>query len=241
MCFKNWQLRQICFLLITVSIALIPLLYSGCCRLLSTNRERAANTTEGKEESERKERSARCAQEKEALQLLDSKANEFSRLPKRKQLVAQPYVKGKLYMIELREVESLGERAFTYEGAYCRVSAECQADASCSGADKFREIRARSIDEVQTVAIRTCHKVKRGDYVQTSGSNKGENVPGYDLACELVLVDRTIPAVVHKKTFESELLMLEDQSRMPLTGKRELVARAPDDEMDSVLLGLPRK
>ncbi len=195
---------------------------------------------EAKREKERTERAARCGEEKAALDLLDSKADEYAKLPKKLQIIAQPYLKGKIFVVESREKYF---HAYDFTSTGCRFSKECRSDAGCSptSVDKFQDVRARTIEEVQTVALISCRKVKRADYERMSGSKKDEKIPGYDIACELVLVDRTIPAVIHKKTFNSELLAFEEGSSLALNGGKELVARTPYDEMDSFLLALPRK
>jgi len=208
--------------------------------LTSTCGAPAVDEGEAKREKERTEKAARCAKEKAAFDLLDSKADEFGKLPKKVQIGAQPYLKGKLFVVEAREKYF---HAYDPSTTGCRFSKECSSDAGCSATsvDVFQDIRARSPEEVQTVALITCRKVKRGDYEQVSGAKKGEKVPGYDMNCDLVLVDHTIPAVIYKKTFNSELLAFEDSSGLAHTGEKELVARTPHREMDSFLLGLPRK
>lgn len=209
---------------------------SGCGSLNS--HERRPAEAEAKAEKERTERTARCNKEKENLKLLDSKQDQYARLPKRTQLTDQPYIKGKLVILELSDKYKF----FVSYRSSCLASDECKSDAGCSSDDKFEDIRAHSVEEVQTIALITCHKVKRGNYVQTSGSKQGEAIPGYDMACDLTLVDRAIPAVIQKKAFTSELLAFEDQSSLALgTDVKELVARIPYDEMDKFLLGLPRK
>lgn len=231
--YLNVQFQRICLFLIGFCSVCF---YSGCGSLNS--HERRPAEAEAKAEKERTERTARCNKEKENLKLVDSNTEQYARLPKRTQLTGQPYINGKLVILELSDKYKF---FVSYRG-YCLASEECQPDAGCSGDDKFEDIRARSVEEVQTVVLIACHKVKRGNYVQTSGSKPGESIPGYDMACDLTLVDRAIPAVIQKKAFTSELLAFEDQTRLALgTDVKELVARTPYDEMDKFLLGLPRK
>ncbi len=229
----NAHCQRVCLFLVGLCAVC---LYSGCGSL--NNGERQPTEAEAKEEKERDERTARCGKEKQAMELLDAKADEYAQLPKKTQLNPQPYVKGKLFIVEAREKYFY---AYDFTGTGCRFSKDCQRDAGCSGVDKFQDIRARSAEEVQTVALISCRKVKRGDYERMSGPKQGEKIPGYDIVCEVALVDRTIPSVIHKKTFNSELLAWENESALTLTGVKELVARTPYDEMDTFLLGLPRK
>ncbi len=229
--YLNAQFHRICLFLIGFCSVCF---YSSCG---SPNSHQQPTEAEAKADNERTERTARCNKEKENLKLLDSQKELYARLPRRTQLTGQPYIKGKLVILELSDKYKF----FSY-GGYCLASEECKPDAGCSSDDKFKDIRARSVEEAKTIALIACHKVKRGDYVQTSGSKPGETIPGYDMACDLTLVDRAIPAVIQKKAFKSELLALEDQSRLALgTDAKELVARIPYNEMDTFLLGLPRK
>ena len=198
---------------------------------------RIEDDAEAARERERAEKKVRCQAEKQKMEQVFTGVNEYGRLPKKSQFTTQPYIKGKLFLIQ---ADDKSFSPYDYASAGCVLSDECRETTGCSF-DKFAELRARSADEVQSVAVISCHKVKHGDYVPASGSNTGERIPGYDMVCELSLVDRTIPAVIYQKTFKSELIMLEDDTSTTITGKKELVAGVPHREMDSFLLGLPRK
>jgi hypothetical protein len=209
----------------------------GCAHLDRQNK--TVSDTEVKAENERKAKAEKCSQEKQALAQLDAKVDDFAHLPSRLQLAAQPYLKSKLFIVEIRDKRNY---VYDFSPTGCRMSEDCRKDAGCTGTsyDKFSDVRARSIAEVVTTAVIECRKIKSGDFVQT-GSTSGEKIPGYDVSCNLTLVDRSIPAVVFKKTFSSELLMVEDQTSVSLSGTKELVARTPTSEMDDFLLKLPRR
>ncbi|HET6977882.1 MAG TPA: hypothetical protein VFI24_16255 [Pyrinomonadaceae bacterium] len=209
----------------------------GCKNLDRQNK--TVSDTEVKAENERKAKAEKCGLEKQALTELDAKVDDFAHLPSRSQLAAQPYLKGKLFIVEIRDKRNY---VYDFSGTGCRMSEDCRKDAGCTGSsyDKFSDVRARSIAEVVTTAVIECRKIKHGEFVQT-GLNSGEKIPGYDVSCNLTLVDRSIPAVVFKKTFTSELLMVEDQTSVSLSGTKELVARTPTSEMDDFLLKLPRR
>jgi len=209
----------------------------GCGNLNRKNN--AASEAEAKAEKERKDKLEKCSQEKKSLTQLDASADELAHLPAKSQLVSSPYLKGKLFLVETRDKRNY---AVDLSGPGCRMSKDCSRDAGCSPTsyDKFTDVRARSVDEVGTVALIECRKIKHGEFVQT-GSTSGEKIPGYDVSCNLTLVDRSIPAVIYKKTFDSQLLMVENQTSVSLTGAKELVARTPTSEMDDFLLKLPRR
>jgi hypothetical protein len=223
-------------------ILLVLLFITGlnfACGSLNRASERPGDS-DGNAERERNELKARCNNEKEALNLLDSKAEEFGHLPRKTQLTSEPYLKGKLFVVDERDKRLY---AYNFTPTGCRYSKDCQRDAGCSptSVDQFQEIRARSIEEVQTVALIACLKIKKGDYTRTSGPKQGETIPGYDLKCDVSLSDRTIPAVIFRKTFNSELLLIENETALALSGTKELVERTPYREIDAFLLGLPRR
>lgn len=218
-----------------ICAALIFLTVLGCGHLGQKNT--ASVEANANAEKDRKEKAEKCSQEKEALAKLDAKVDDFARLPAKTQLVPLPYLKGKLFIVETRDKRNY---VYDFSGTGCRMSKDCSADAGCTGIDKFTEVRARSVEEVGTVALIECRKIKKGDFVQTNSSSH-EKIPGYDLSCSVTLVDRSIPAVIYRKQFNSELLMVEDSTSVSLSGPKELVARTPTTEMDEFLTKLQRR
>ena len=223
--------------ILLVSSLLFVSLHFGCGNL--GRRANSASEAEANAEKERKAKTEKCSQEKQSLAQLDANVDNLARLPSKTQLASEPYLNGKLFVVETRDKQNYVSDT---SGPGCRMSKDCSRDAGCSPTsfDKFTDVRARSVAEVGTVALIECRKIKSGQFVQT-GSSSGEKIPGYDLSCNLTLVDRSIPAVVYKKIFESKLLMVEDQTNVGLTGPKELVARTPTSEMDDFLLKLPRR
>jgi hypothetical protein len=222
-------------ILLVSSLLFVSLL--GCGNL--GRRNNAASEADAAAEKERKAKIEKCSQEKQSLAQLDADVDNLARLPAKTQLASAPYLKGKLFIVETRDKRNYVNDT---SGPGCRMSKDCSRDAGCSPTsyDKFTDVRARSVAEVGSVALIECRKIKHGEFVKT-GSSSGEKIPGYDLSCNMTLVDRTIPAVIYKKTFDSKLLMVEDQTSVALTGAKELVARTPTSEMDEFLLNLPRR
>ena len=225
--------RPVSSLAICAVLAFLVVL--GCGQLGKKNT--ASIEAEAKAEKERKEKAEKCGQEKQALTKLDANVDDFARLPPRTQLVTIPYLKGKLFIVETRDKHNY---VYDFSGTGCRMSKDCSGDAGCKGIDKFSEVRARSIEEVGTVALIECLKIKKGTFVPT-GSSSGEKIPGYDLSCNVTLVDRSTGTLIYKKKFDSELLMIEDSTSVSLSGPKELVARTPTSEMDEFLLKLQRR
>ena len=223
--------------ILLVFFLLFVSLQFGCG--ISGRRANTTNEAEANAEKERKAKIEKCSQEKQALTQLDADVDNLARLPAKTQLASEPYLRGKLFIVETRDKQNYVSDT---SGPGCRMSKDCSRDAGCSPTsfDKFTDVRARSVAEVGTIALIECRKIKSGQFVQT-GSSSGEKIPGYDLSCNMTLVDRSIPAVVYKKMFESKLLMVENQTSVALTGPKELVARTPTSEMDDFLLKLPRR
>lgn len=225
--------RPVSPLVICAALAFLAAL--GCGQFGKKNS--ASSEAEAKADKERKEKAEKCSQEKQALTKLDAKVDDFARPPAKTKLVTSPYLKGKLFIIETRDKQNY---VYDSSGTGCRMSKDCSADAGCKGIDKFSEVRARRVEEVGTIALIECRKIKKGRFVPT-GSNSGEKIPGYDLSCNVTLVDRSLPAVVYKRKFDSKLLMVEDSTSVSLSGPKELVARTPTTEMDDFLLKLQRR
>lgn len=73
----------------------------GCANLNQQNK--TVSESEVKAENERKAKAEKYGQEKQALVALDAKVDDFARLSARLQLAAQPYLKGKLFIVEIRD------------------------------------------------------------------------------------------------------------------------------------------
>lgn len=84
-------------------------------------------------------------------------------------------------------------------------------------------------------------KVDDGPYVIVE---KNETIPGYRLDAEVTLIDHTIPAVIHRKTFKGEKPkpgLAGSNSIYIKEGEKQVVGNKPFDEIQKWLSGLPRR
>jgi hypothetical protein len=117
------------------------------------------------------------------LDRLQARLEEFSQMPPREQLTDQPYIKGRLLVVTRKpDMPSL---EMTQQHYYWP-------------SDRAKELLAQAPEQVGTVAVLNYSKEKAGSYKVVDGSG---GVSAYREVCELILIDRSIPAVIHRKTF----------------------------------------
>lgn len=101
------------------------------------------------------------------------------------------------------------------------------------------DLRAKITAEIGTVLKVECKRsFSIGNYTA-----EGQSVPAYANACDVTVIDYTIPAVIAKKSFVNSQLptsMTFGTTDGKIT-KNEVVARAPTGEIQKWLDGLPRK
>jgi hypothetical protein len=114
---------------------------------------------------------------------LIARLEEFSQVPPREQLTDQPYIKGRALVITRRPDYPLG-----------------MEDPVLWGSDKAKELMAESPEQVETVVVMNYSKEAAGSY-QIVGASGG--VSASREICEVVVIDRSIPAVIHRKTFRA--------------------------------------
>jgi len=115
---------------------------------------------------------------------LQARLEEFSQVPSREQLTDQPYIKGRALVITKRQEPSV-------------MSME---DPIYWGSDKAKELMAETPEQVATVVVLNYSKEAAGSY-KIVGASGG--VSASREICEVVVIDRSIPAVIHRKTFRA--------------------------------------
>ena len=126
--------------------------------------------------------SAACQDSAQANRVrLQAQVEEFSQLP-REQLTEQPYIKGRAMIITKRQEPQ-------------RTSIE---DPVYWGTDDAKQLMAESPEQVQSVVLLQYSKEAAGSY-KVAGASGG--VSAFREICEVVVIDRSIPAVIHRKTF----------------------------------------
>ena len=117
------------------------------------------------------------------LDRLQARLEEFSQIPPREQLTDQPYIKGRVLIVTRKP--DMPFLMMTQEPHYYP-------------SDRAKEVLAQAPEQVGTVVVLNYSKEKAGSYKVVEGSG---GVGAYREVCELVLIDRSIPAVIHRKTF----------------------------------------
>jgi len=117
------------------------------------------------------------------LDRLQARLEEFSQVPPREQLTDQPYIKGRILVIDKKP--NMAFLTMTQEPHYWP-------------SDRAKDLLAQTPEQVGTVALLNFSKEAAGSYKLTEGSG---GVSAFREVCELILIDRSIPAVIHRKTF----------------------------------------
>lgn len=160
---------------------------------------------------------------------------EFTRLPAKVQLAKEPYIKGKIVVYE--KLLKIAEKDVTWTH---------YTNFGFNGYDydeKFKNIYAKTPEETQTVVLNSCQQIKLGDYeIEPTGGGDKRKLPGLGWKCGVTLIDRTIPAVVYRKTFESERSVLGPVVLGKVYGKHidKIEIPPPTLDIQNFLGGLPR-
>jgi hypothetical protein len=93
---------------------------------------------------------------------------------------------------------------------------------------------AGSPEEVGTVVLVKFRRQKFGTYT-TSGE---DHIPGYVLIADLIIVDRSIPAIIYRRTFRGKR---PEEFVDIRAGTDEIVGEDPREAISEFLEKLPRK
>jgi hypothetical protein len=117
------------------------------------------------------------------LDRLQARLEEFSQVPRREQLADQPYIKGRVLVVTRKP--DMPFLMMTQEPHYWP-------------SDRAKDLLAQAPEQVGTVVVLNYSKEAAGTYKIEGGSG---GVGASREVCELILIDRSIPAVIHRKTF----------------------------------------
>lgn len=103
------------------------------------------------------------------------------------------------------------------------------------------ERQAKHAAEIEMLVSITCEK---GSQIGTFADDEGHRVPAYSNHCAVAIIDRTIPAVIARKTFIN--VKLPDARTFAIENGKvavgsEVVAAEPSAEINAFLEGLPPK
>ena len=96
---------------------------------------------------------------------------------------------------------------------------------------------AKKPEEVETVILEKCDEISLGSYARSNPGEKAETIPAFGWKCEITIVDKTIPAVIYRKTFQNKL---EELKIISGSGKEDRAA-PPSNEIGEFLKSLPLK
>jgi hypothetical protein len=117
------------------------------------------------------------------LDRLQARLEEFSQIPPREQLTDQPYIKGRVLVVtrkpDMRSLEMTQQHYYW-------------------PSDRAKDLLAQTPEEVGSVVVLNYSKENAGTYKLVEGSG---GVAAFREVCELILIDRSIPAVIHRKIF----------------------------------------
>lgn len=153
---------------------------------------------------------------------LTARLDEFTQVPPREQLTEPPYIKGRALIVTIKpDPPSKMQEDPVYWGG--------------ANQDKARALMAESPEQVETVVLLNYSK-ERADSYQIVGEKGG--VAGFREVCELVVIDRSIPAVVHRKTFRAP----DPPSATSISDKQtDVTSPVSLDTVRSYIVSLPRR
>jgi hypothetical protein len=101
-----------------------------------------------------------------------------------------------------------------------------------------KNLHAQTPEEAQTVVLQKCDEVSLGLFANMVGDTVvGDKIPSYGWKCEITVIDRTIPAVVGRKSFETE----KKERQMVGEKTKEIRLTPPYGEIKKYLDSLPTK
>lgn len=90
--------------------------------------------------------------------------------------------------------------------------------------------------EVGTVILLKCDEISLGNYA-TFGGSGSQRIPVFGWKCEVTIVDRSIPAVIHRKTFQNKS---EELKLITKNEKDEVREPPPYNEINEFLRSIPQ-
>ena len=150
---------------------------------------------------------------------LQARLEEFSQPPPREQLTDQPYIRGRALVITRRQDPPV----------------LMMEDPVYWGSDEAQELLAQAPEQVETVVVLNYSKERAGTYNVVNATG---GVGAYREVCELTLIDRSVHAVIHRKTFRGR----EPPSATSISHYQTDVTTPVDlTAVRNYILNLPRK
>ncbi len=160
---------------------------------------------------------------------LNAKEKEYTALPQKIQLTNEPYIKGKIVLYKASPSFTELQNPMLSSGTFTK------------GEEAVKSLIAISPDQVGTVVLvgdntKTggCKEISKGYY---KDKETEDTISSYIESCELTIIDLSIPAVIHRKTFEGKL----KDTMYVRKDKGSILGRVDYDEVYSYISGLPRR
>jgi hypothetical protein len=150
---------------------------------------------------------------------LYARAEELSQIPPREQLTAQPYIKGRALVVSKKQ----DPPGMLIE------------DPIVWGSDEAKELMAESPEQVETVVVLNFSKEAAATYQVEGGTG---SLYGHREVCEVILIDRSIPAVTHRKTFRGPDL---PPRKVVREGQPEVLSPVDLTTVRNYVMRLPRR
>lgn len=197
----------------TLLCLLAVLVTTGCASSTTNTNSRSAYKAPSPSPTSGIDEAARLKAENNRR--LQENTSEYARLPGSSRLTSRPYINGKAIALS-KDAE---DKEYTLNGGLLSEAVT---------------VVAESPEEVVTVVLVTFRKQKFGTYTTTGF----DHIPGYIRLADLTIVDRSIPAVIYKKTFRGERPQeFVDISRYA----SEIVGTNPSNQVSEFLGKLPHR
>lgn len=151
---------------------------------------------------------------------LHEQRDELSRIPPREQLTEQPYVRGRALVVSKKQ-----DLPFTM----------LEDPVTWGGSERAKELMAEAPEQVGTVVVLNYSKEKAASY-KIEGSKGG--IGGSREVCEVIVIDRSIPAVIHRETFRGPDL---PPTKVVRETTSEILSPVDLNEVRNYVMNLPRR
>ena len=151
---------------------------------------------------------------------LHAQLGELSQIPPREQLTDQPYIRGRALVVTRRQ-----------DNPYPLM----EDPVTWGGSDRAKELMAEAPEQVGTVVVLNYSKEKAASY-KIENSNGG--IAGNREVCEVVIIDRSVPAVIHRETFRGPDL---PPTRVVRDTQHEILSPVDLTTVRNYVMNLPRK
>ncbi|CAN5276693.1 hypothetical protein BH10ACI1_BH10ACI1_21150 [soil metagenome] len=208
-------MKNITLIVLLVASAII----TGCTLLnrtsvLDSNKQNFTSNSNTNTANVKSDYEIQQERESKRTSWISDKTSELSKIPKSSKITKQPYIKNLAVAFYKGEFEE----TFTSTDSYIPTGAKAFTD-----------------EEAQTVIL---VKEKSEYYADYRVTGRRELVPAFIIYNEVIIIDRSIPAVIYRKTFAGK----QPGKNITVSEYDTVInGEAPDDKVMEFLNNLPRK